>query len=218
MSVRKSSGCMYMYEAGEVISIAAVNQYHGVTGLQQDGCNDGVTFTASDDGAITNTADNATLLRCTSVAHGLTTGQYISIVGMGDAAHVGLTRVTVASDDLFDCDDVAFNSGGDSGDWVRGAQITVEAGHGGTYQLGFSASVRSASNNQDFRIEPAKNATMLDEMAVERRIAITSDLGSLATGGLANLQGGDVIWLLVKNVTSSANFEIEHANFNMHKL
>lgn len=218
MSVRKSSGCMYMYEAAEPVVIDAQDQYHAVQGFQPNGCNDGVTFLASATGSVTDTANNGGVLRCTDAGHGLSTGQYITLTGMGDAAHVGSSRVTVIDVDTFDCDNIVYNSIGDTGTWIRGSSLTINTGHGGTYQIGYSFSMYSVANNRNVRVEVVKNVTDLDEMASERKIAVLNDLGVLSSGNLVGLVGGDTVWMQLKNTTAATDFAIEHANFSMHKL
>lgn len=219
MSSRISSGCMYMYEAAQVITIDAVSQYHPVIGLGQDGMNNGVTYLAHATGSITDTEDNgSTLLRCTDVGHNLTTGQKIALTGMGDVAHAGFTSVTVITADVFDCDNISWNSDSDTGTWTRGSSLTVGTGHGGIYVITFSASILSAANNKNYRFEFVKNVTPEDTIAVERKIAVLNDLGSISTGGLTKLVGGDVIWVSVKGTTDATNLSIEHMNVHMVRL
>lgn len=218
MVVTSVLGCEYAYEAGEVIIIDAANQYHGITGLIQDGCNVNTEYLASAVGSITNTADNATVLRCTDVAHGLSTGQYISLTGMGDAAHVGLSQVTVVDVDTFDCDDITYNSSGDTGSWTRGASLSIDQGRGGFFGVTFTTSLLSAGVNKNYRFEIAKNATMIDTIVAERRISVANDLGNMSSSGTIQARGGDVIWVLVKNTTDATNLTIEHMNLHMTRV
>lgn len=207
----KAFGCLQMYEAAQGITIQAQNQYHMLYGFATDGCNNGITFTTSATGTITDTEDNGSGdLRCTDVAHGLTTGQYISLVGMGDAAHVGLTAVTVIGVDTYDCDDIAYNSDNDTGNWIRGSSLKIDQGHGGVYSVSFAVSLVAAGANQDLRFEISKNATMIDDIAVEDTFG--TSIVSAASGTNLKLVSGDVVTLLVNNTTSSTNLTISHAN------
>ena len=209
---------MYMYDATQTITIDAVDQYHAVIGFSTGSHMSGWTFTASSTGAITDTANNGGTLRCTDVAHGLTTGQYISLTGMGDAAHVGSTAVTVIGADTFDCDDITYNSDGDTGNWQRGSSLTADTNSDGHYYLSWAASIQSAANNKNFKFELVKNNTDLDEFAAERKMAIQDDLGSIASGGIVEVTAGDVIWLQVEGTTDATNLVIEHANVHLYRI
>lgn len=211
-------GSMYMYEATKTITINATDEYHGVEGFGAGTQISGTTFLASANGVITSTANNGGVLRCTDAGHGLTTGQYIALNGMGDALHVGTTRVTVIDASTFDCDDIAYNSAADTGFWQRGSSISIDSGFGGTYVITFSMSILSVANNKNYKFEMVKNTTDLDEFAAERKIAIQNDLGNMGASGIVSLAAGDVIWQKVENRTDSSNLVIEHANVHMFKL
>lgn len=218
MSHRLATGCMFGYEITELITIDTVGQYHGITGLGINGCNSGTTFIASLKGSITDTANNGGVLRCTDGTHGLTTGDYVSLTGMGDAAHADITRVTVIDVNTFDCDDIAYNSISDTGTWARGSGLTIDAGHGGTFTVSCTASLLSAGTNKNFRMEVAKNATTIDEFVAERKFANSTDLGSVSLGGLLELTGGDTLWAAVKCTTDDTNITVEHINIHMVRV
>lgn len=208
-------GSMYIYDSTIAIVINVVDEYHGVKGFSVGAANNGFTFLASATGSITNTADNGSgKLRCTDVAHGLLTGQYITLTGMGDTAHNRVTRVTKIDADTFDCDDISFNSGADTGTWDRGSSLTVNTDQAGTYHVSFSCSVSSAGNNKNYKFECYKNTTPLDEFAAERMIAVLNDLGNLASSGTVALVAGDVLWLAVANTTDATNLTVKHASLN----
>lgn len=219
MTTRHSIGSMFMYEAAQTITINAVNQYHAVYGFSEGvHTSAGVTFGAGATGSITDTADASTVLRCTSVGHGLTTGQYVTLTGMGDALHVGTSRVTVVDVDTFDCDDITYNSIDDTGFWSRGSSLTVQTGFGGFYQVTFSASIASFGINKDYKFEAIVNATSFDEIVIERKISTASDLGAISTSGPILLSGGDVLWMKVENTLDTSDLLIEHANMHMHRI
>jgi len=208
-----TSGSMYIYDSALAQVINVVDEYHAITGLSAGSSLDGMTFLASATGAITNTADNGSgKLRCTDVAHGLTTGQYVTLTGMGDTAHNGVTKVTWMDADTFDCDNISHNSDADTGTWDRGSSLSIDTGSEGKYTIGFSASLLSAGNNKNYKFEIYKNTTPLDEFAAERRIAVANDLGNMASIGIANLVVGDVLWLAVANTTDTTDLTIKHAN------
>jgi len=217
MSFRMKGGAsMYMYEATELITINTADVYHAVTGFTAGSVNSAATFLESATGSITDTEDNSTVLRCTDVAHGLTTGQYITLNGMGDVAHNGITRVTVISEDVFDADDITYNSDDDTGSWQRGSSLTIKDGFGGAFSGGFSLSATAAVANKDFKFEIYGGTTAFDEFAVEA-VFPNNTINNVGSGGIGNLPSGTVMWMAVKNASDTANITIKHANLNMKK-
>jgi hypothetical protein len=217
MAYKKSGvGGMYVYNASQTITINTTNVYHAVIGLLEIAVNGAVTYKVSLVGAITNTADNGGVLRCTDVAHGLDDGDYVTLNGMGDAAHDGVTRITYIDADTFDCDDITYNSAADTGDWQRGTSLTINDGYGGIYDGAFSVTASSAVSNKNFKFEIYKNTTAFDEFAWERLFGNTG-WGVGASGGVGVLEAGDVLWMAVENTTDSQNVVIRHANFHITK-
>lgn len=207
---------MYMYEASELITINTANVYHAVTGFSEGSVDSAATFTASATGSITDTADNGGVLRCTDAAHGLTTGQFITLNGMGDAAHNGVTEVTVIDSDTFDAEDITYNSDNDTGEWQRGSSVTIKSGFGGAFNGGFSITGAAAAANKNFKFEVYGGTTPFDEFAVEALFP-NSNYNNVSSGGIGNLPAGTVMWVAVKNTTDTANITIEHANLHMKK-
>lgn len=209
---------MHMYEAAQEIVINTVSQYHMVYGFHAGACN-GWTFNGDDkSGAITDTENNGGVLRCTDVGHGLTTGDIISLTGMGNVLHNGVTAVTVISADVFDCDDIVYNSIDDTGTWNEGSYLEAGAGVDGVYFCSFSASVDADANNKIAKFEFRKNATEIDTVVAERKFAIGDDVGSVSACGLVSISAGDRISLTIEGKTDTTNFDFEHANINLHKL
>lgn len=216
MGKNSSMGSLYIYEGAQTITINTTDVYHAVLGLLEGSVDGALTYLASATGSITDTANNGGVLRCTDATHGLTTGQYVTLNGMGDALHNGVTRVTVIDPDTFDCDDIAYNSISDTGSWQRGTSLTVNAGNGGSYSFNFSITASSAVASKNFRFEVYKNATALDESAAERLFNNTG-LGVIASGGDVNLTSGDVIWIACKNTTDTQALVIRHGNIHLDK-
>lgn len=208
---------MYTYEDTELITINTTSEYHAITGFSAGSSCDGATFLASATGAITDTANNGGVLRCTDVGHGLTTGQYITLNGMGDIAHNGVTRVTVIDVDTFDADNIVYSSDNDTGSWQRGSSLTIDPGHGGIYTGGFAITANSAAANKNFKFEVYGNATPYDEFAVEALFPNNSK-NAVSSGGIGLLEAGTVMWLATENTTDSTNITIVHANLHLVKL
>jgi len=217
MSYRKDGrGSMYLYNATQTVTINTASVYHAVIGLLEGSVDGAFTYLASATGAITDTADNSGTLRCTDVGHGLTTGQIVTLNGMGDAAHNGVTAVTVITEDVFDCDDITYNSASDTGSWQRGSSLTVNPGFGGHYSGGFSVSGNIGTANKNIKIEVYGNTTAFDEFAAERVFSVTG-YGVMASGGIGFLVPGDIIWVAIENTTDTTDFVIRHMNLHLAK-
>jgi len=74
--------------------------------------------------------------------------------------------------------------------------------------------VSAAGTNVRFKFELNKNATALDNTAVER-VFSTSDYGALATHGLVSLAEGDRVWMSAVNETNTSDITIVHANLTL---
>jgi hypothetical protein len=207
---------MYLYNSAVEQVISTVDEYHAVVGLLQNSCDVGTTFLSSATGAITDTANNGGVLRCTDAGHGLSTGQYLTVVGMADAAHNGITRVTVIDVDTFDCDNIVYNSDSDTGNWLRGTSITIDDGYQNTVAVDFSASITSVGNLKNYKFEIFKNIVEQNEYVAERKIGTASDLGTVSAGGVVSLVPGDTIWWAVMNTVDAVNYVIKHCNVHFH--
>lgn len=207
---------MYLYNATNTVTINTTNAYHAVTGLLEGSVDGAFTYLASSTGSITSTANNGGVLRCTDATHGLTTGQVVTLNGMGDAAHNGVTHVTVIDLNTFDCDDIAYSSAADTGSWQRGSSLTLNDGYGGHYNSDFSVTGNVGSANKNLKVEIYKNISAFDEFAVERAFSITG-YGNMSSGGVGFLVPGDIIWMAVENTTDTTDFVIRHANLHLSK-
>ena len=214
---QRTEGSMYIYDSAVATDINTTSVYHALRGFSAGSILDGITFGAGSTGAITDTASNGGVLRCTDVGHGLTTGDYLTLTGMGDALHDGTTQVTVIGVDTFDCDDISWNSDADTGTWYQGSYLEIDEGNGGSFHVTWGMSASVAVANKTFKFELVKNTTDLDEFAAERKFGST-DLGVLGGSGQAELSEGDRLWMQVKNTSDTTNFTIKHANMGIHTI
>jgi hypothetical protein len=207
-------GEMYSYENTAATTIGTQNVYHAVYHFGEGTLN-GVTFTSGIEGTIASVADYsgtiAGTVLVTDVAHGLTTGDIITI-------HVttnynGTYAITKVTNDTFYITKafVATNTG----DWAMGSYLTCAVA--GDYKITMSNTAFAASSNTLFKFEVNKNVTALDNIAASRKFA-SSDYGSMASSGIATLAVNDRIWLSVRNETSTTNITVRHSNINIHKL
>lgn len=175
------------------------------------------TFTAGTTGSIANTADNGGTLRITDVGHGLITGDIVAITGLATAAQNDVTVITRIDDDTFDCDDISFVTGSETGIWDQGSYLTAGTDAIGKYFLSLSSSVSSASANQTFEWHIYINATRQDEGAIRRKFSST-DIGNISSSGILTIADGDRVWVAISNFTSTANLTHLHASMSLHRL
>lgn len=209
-------GGVYLYEGSQTITINTVSVYHAVIGLLESSVGGAVTYKVSLVGSITDTANNGGVLRCTDATHGLDDGDYVTLNGMGDALHNGVTRVSVIDGNTFDCDDITYNSINDTGSWQRGTSMKIKDGFGGVYDGAFTVTARSAVASKNFKFEVYANTTAFDEFAWERLFGNTG-YGVGASGGIGLLKTGDVLWMAVENTTDTQDCIIRHANLHITK-
>jgi hypothetical protein len=212
---------MFLYNSATSVTITAGQQYHavGVFGAQSD--LEGLSFGAGSTGAITSTADNGGVLRCTDATHGLSTGDYICLHNMGDAAHVGKTAVTVIDVDTFDCDNITYNSAADTGSWSQGDYLQVLPGASGHWEIGWSASMSSPdAANKTFKLECVHNVTDIDEGATQRKFGIQNDVGVVASASsILEMVAGDRAWMQVQNVeVDTSDVSFLHAHMFMVRI
>jgi hypothetical protein len=215
----ETRGCMYIYDSAVPQVIETVDTYHAVLGMLANACDNGTSFLASAQGNITNTADAAGLLRCTSASHGLSGSvrNFLTLVGMGDPKHNAQSEIQVVDPNTFDCTNIVYNSSGDSGKWRRGTSITILPGFDNIVSIDFSVSVSSAGNNKNYKFEMFKNVTELDEFVAEQKISVANDLVNLSSGGLVPAASGDVFWMAVMGTTDTTNCTFKHSNVHFHR-
>lgn len=214
----RQHGEMYIYENTTATTIDAVDEYHMVTDFVT-GEVSGFTFNAgAGRSSVSAFADYsgtvAGTVQCTtSAAHGLTTGDYVSITGTTN--YNGIFEVTVIDTTNFYFTDtwVADDA---TGAVVGGSYLEKTAGNPEHYKVMFSTTAYSAANAKEFKFELVKNATMLDNTAVQRNFE-TTDKGVMSSQGLVELTAGDRISLLVEGITDDTNLTVYHSNVSLMK-
>lgn len=212
-----TSGCLFLYDSAVEQVISTTDLYHAVIGMGPNSCTEGVTYITSLSGAITSTANNGGVLRVTDATHGLDTGNFVTLVGMGDALHNGVTAVTVIDPNTFDCDDIVYNSDADTGIWHRGDGIVIDAKHDNRVGIDWSASFTSDGNLKNYQLECFQNTTELNEFVGERKVGTGGDLGNASAGGIVDLVAGDVLWFAIKCTNDTTTATIKHCNVHLHR-
>ena len=213
-------GEMYMYEATQVITINTQSVYHAVFGFST-GIVDGWTFDAGsgDVGGGVNAEADATQLQVTTAgAHGLITGDIVSLSGMNNAGHNGVTAITLVDATNFTCDNIVYIAGAgvSTGTADEPSYLLAGAGAAGKYHAEFSTSGEPAAADTykwqlNLNVTPVNNISMIREHS-------NNDIGNGSSGGLITVTAGMRLFLTVENTTGVNNFTIEDANVNLNRL
>ena len=174
-----------------------------------------IEFHSGSTGTITATADN-TVLRCTDVGHGLSTGDIITLDGMADAAHDGITKITKIDDDTFDCDNINYNGADAGGSWRHPDHIKILPGGAGRYQAVMTFSMTKEGGAPAMTESGVYVGVNLKHKII-RQIPGT-DTGALALSGIVNVNVGDEIWIGINNVTNTDDLTIGEASASIHKV
>ncbi len=175
------------------------------------------TFVAGSNGVITDTANNSGTLRITDVAHGLITGDIVTINGLTTASQNGLTIITRIDDDTFDCQNLTFATVDETGTWQMGAYLLVPTGGAGDYRLNFTATVTSASANKTYTAQLLVGTTEDDALLSEVRLAST-DVSMMGFGGIHTLAVADRVWVCVIGLTDGTNITFKHLNLSLNRI
>lgn len=209
---------MYQLENGVATTISVADVFHPIRNFVT-GAVSGWTFIAGGAGTITDTETSGGLLRCTDPAHGLSTGDCITLVGMGTAAHNGHTLVTIDGDGAFICDNISWAADNDTGSWIQGAALIAGASAAGMYSLAWTASISPAVNNHIYTGTALKNCTLCCKSRSRIKSGGAGEFTSMCGSGFVeNVVAGDIISLSVKNVGADGNLTVRHADFKLVKI
>ena len=209
-------GEIYLDGNGNPVTIATVNDPMALEGFSSSHLKD-FTVVPSKDGVITDTEDNGGTLRITDVAHGLVTGDIVTINGLATPAQNGVTAITKVTNDVFDCDDISFATIDETGTWEMGTYLLVSTGGAGTYLANMSSSATSAAVGKVYLLELYIDTTSQPDAKVERKYT-AADIGSIGLSGLITLVAGNRIWLAITNITDASEITFKHANLVLHRI
>jgi hypothetical protein len=203
---------MFAYENITATTIHDTDEYQMLHDVFSVGDMNGWTFESGSEGTISAFADGGGgEVTVTSGTHGLTEGDYVTIVATTN--YNGAYKVISANTNDFNI--LATWAGDDgAGDWDEGDKLVAGNSTSGIYQFCYNMTATSAGNNKNYRFELIKNTTMLDQSASERRIGVAGDWGVLGGCEIEPITSGDVITYAVKNTTDSTNLTVQHANVN----
>ncbi len=210
-------GDMHAHENAIATVINTVNIPHLVQGIFAAELTSRFIFSSGSTGAITNTSDNGSgKLRITSASHGLVTGAILSTSGLTTVAQNNITKITVINSSTFDCDDINFDTGSETGFWYEGDKLTASQGSDGIYKAEFNSFGVTAIANKIFKFGFFNNTLFKDNIEAKRKFA-SLDIGSFSGGGFIDISAGDILTFGVFGITDTTNFTIQHASLLLHK-
>ena len=215
-------GEMFAYANVTATVIAVTDQYHAIHGIMATGAAmSGVTFTAGSTGPIASVAQGAVgdgKVTITDVAHGLVTGDYITISNSTDYNVVFM--VTWLSADTFEIPETWTETR--TGTWIQGDYLTIQIA--GMYAINWTAAAGSASASvENYKIEVSSGlgavVADLDDSASTAQVDNGAAFSSLNGGCMARLAAGTRLWMQVKQTTTgNDNVTFTNANLRVHRI
>lgn len=214
LSVGDLYGEMYQEANAVATTISTADIWHATVNFST-GEVSGFTFDAGSTGPIASIADaGGGDITVNDVAHGLSAGEMVSIVGTTN--YNGLYEVKTAVADSFTV--TAAWGVNETGTWIQGSSLTADSGSAGIYKAEWGASIAMAVGNEIFTTCFAKNTTPCTKC--RSRVA-DPGLGDYThTGGsaLATVADGDILYLITKNIGNTGNITFRHSNINFKRL
>ena len=209
-------GDMYLYDNAAALTIDTANVYHGVTGMA-GGTLSGFTHGASLDGVIASVAEGTPAdgkVTVTDVAHGLNTGEIVTIHGTTD--YNGAFVVTRLTADTFEITDTWVSN--QAGFWHRPCRLIAGANAAGPYRLCWNVSLNAASNGKRYKLETNVQVAATDNIVAEYQAGVNTSWQTVAACGIVTLAANDQVWLSIKGLTDATDVTIVHANVNLQRL
>ena len=210
-------GEMYDYENATAVVIGEMNVYHAINTIGTTGLCKGWTFKAGITGPIATfaTYDGGAATLCTDVAHGLLSGEIVTISNSTNynGAHV----VTVIDPDNFTIP-VAYVAEAGGPIWIRGSSLKADVWSAGIYKITWGTTCFPTGANDNYKVEPNLNTTYLDNMAASMRLTIAADRINMSGSGLVTVAEGDYIWFTTRNETAVSNITFRHFNCSIIKI
>ncbi len=192
-------GNLYGESATEIVPSA--NQwcamYHANIKGSAPHLNSGFSFVAGKTGSgTTTTAVAGAAINIADAAHGLSTGDYVTVQS---ANHVGVALVTKVDAGNFT---VPISYVGDEAiTWQMGSYLLCATA--GIYRGAWNASFSQSTNNsQTTLITPFINTGQATKAIASRLLGNNSDVGSVGGNGIMSFTAGDRIWFAAQCTTA----------------
>ena len=206
-----------MYMAGEstAVTIDTADIDH-MLGNLTSGELDGFTKVDAVAGSIASvvTSDAGATITCTDVAHGLATGDIISISGSSSATYNGVYVVTVLTVDTFKVT-VAYVEAA-TATWAMGGYLLAGTTAAGIYKTSISGDISSAVADKNFRVSVYNNAVIQTNVRFEASPGNTLPQNG-SGNGFITIIAGDRISIAVQNITDTTNCTPVNMNLNLQK-
>jgi len=190
-----------VYGSSATETLESTDEWHAIYHTNITGSaphlNNNFTFTVgSHGGGNITTAAAGAAINIADTAHGLTTGDFVTVQS---ANHAGVGTVTLVDADNFTVD-IAY-VGDEAATWQMGSYLTVSSAgvYRGVWNMGIS---QSATNSQTSIIAPFVNATQSTKAVAPRLVDNSSDIGMIGGNGLMSFSADDRIWFAVQSTSA----------------
>lgn len=173
-----------------------------------------ITYQAGITGAITAFSDGTGKVNVADTAHGLSTGDVISI--RGTTNYNGVWVVTKIDDNNFSIPDTWVANDGAS-DWDRGSQLKVNKGANGIYAMAFTLSVSEAVPSGSLIHFNTFVNNIQCEKCTCHSVFANNDSSVVSGHSIASFVSGDIISLAV-NSDGNNDITVNHGDFSIHSM
>ena len=199
-------------------SIDTQDTYQPIISSSVDGTLYGVTHKAGKRTATTVVASHADGLNFTAAGHGHAVGDVIVNTGHTNAVYNGRkTVVQVLGNDNFTTAGTYTATG--TGFTNRGSYLKVSPGAAGTYRIAYTITGQQTSGggSKQYKIEVVNTTTDLDNIAAELLLT-SAAYQNFSASGIAVLAVNDMVWMQMKNIGGTEDFDLRHMNLNIVRI
>lgn len=191
-NVYGSSSTEVIHSAGEWHAFFHAN----LTGASPH-LNNNFTFIAGMDGSgTTTTAQAGASINIADTAHGLATGDFVTVQS---ANHAGVGTVLLVDVDNFEVD-ISY-VGDEAITWQMGSYLLVSSA--GVYRGVWNAGItQGAPNSQTSLVFPFVNTTQSLKAVSPRLVDNSSDIGAIGGNGLMSFSANDRIWFAAQSTAA----------------
>ena len=206
---------MYMQGESTAITIDTADIDHLIGNLTA-GTLDGFTKVAAKNGSIASvaTSDAGATITCTDVAHGLVTGDIVSITGSSSATYNGTYVVTVLTVDTFKVT-VAYVATA-TATWAMGGYLLAGTNAGGTYKAYLNGDISVAIADKNILVSMLIGVSRQANVRFEVSPGNTLPQNGSGTG-FVTIAAGDRICIAVQNITDTTNCTPVNMNLVLQK-
>jgi len=218
----KKAGEMYIYSNTVESVIDTADVWHALYAANiTAGVNLGWTFAdgvrGTDITAYATYDGGASTLVTTTAAHNLSAGDYISITGTTN--YNDLYEVLSApSSTTFEIDKAWDTNDDATGTYARGATLTAGANASGHYPSNWSATLTPGTTGHIFTMGFMINKTPCDKCRARQKLGTATQYECLPGTSIFDINEGDKVSFIIKNVGATGNYTLRHGNVNFHKM